>query len=168
ATIENDPFGYWKGSQEPAKEGKKKEELASAEATAGKEKTEEEKLTKEAKEIKSGKAAKKEVKIKDNEAALNIVEFSDFSETPFKQGDIIKVKRTSGKIEDDWQIGSIDKKEGLIKVFKLEIKDGDKKGEFISKWIPVAELIALNPTNTEKEKKSSASFHLRLAIMLQT
>ena len=53
AAMENDPFGHWKESQEPAKEGKKKEELASAEATAGKEKTEEEKLTKEAEEIKS-------------------------------------------------------------------------------------------------------------------
>ena len=40
--MENDPFGYWKESQEPAKEGKKKEEPASAEATAGKEKTAEE------------------------------------------------------------------------------------------------------------------------------
>src|SRR3989344_371008 len=45
AAMENDPFGYWKESQEPAKEGKKKEEPASAEATAGKEKTAEEILS---------------------------------------------------------------------------------------------------------------------------
>lgn len=72
----------------------------------------------------------------------------------FFKGQEVRVKRSNGTIELDWEVAGINPKAGTIKVAKIE------KNRGYSKNIPVAELLEINPEvgklngfKEEKEKK---------------
>ncbi|HOF42536.1 MAG TPA: hypothetical protein PLF30_00040 [Candidatus Moranbacteria bacterium] len=69
---------------------------------------------------------------------------------PFKTGDIVKVKRESGQIEDDWKIESIDENGNVI-VKKINGK------ETIYIALSIEELKEWNTDSEEKEKKDTIS-----------
>ena len=156
AAMENDPFGYWKESQEPAKEGKKKEEPASAEATAGKEKTAEEILREKNIEVYGG--AEKLNQIFEDYKRLNELEDRGayFDEHPlFSEWDALRVKIANINLE-------VFGKDRTVDLYKIQNKD-----EMIREYFNTKLEEPLEDFQKDIQKASSNELAIRAATLIK-